>query len=174
MTQIYSNPLKFFASPCPQHGCHVVYFLVFFKKKIECQILPFSDKLVSRLSGGKEHGWKRPKDSFGFFLRPTPGSLHVFPRPYVYSVPDCVRVTYTPTPSPCPRSSLSIALRSLGFCNSTSKRLTTSSAESMYTNHGNSCMMLNPVQRFFWNSFRRTEKKKRKKWRIEKIKERRQ
>ena len=29
MTQINSNPLKFFASPCPEWPCHSVYFPVF-------------------------------------------------------------------------------------------------------------------------------------------------
>ena len=81
--------------------------------------------------------------SFGFLRSPTPpGLVPAFARPYGYSVSDCSRVAYTPTPSPCSHSSLSCALRFLGFCSSTSKRLTTSSAESMYSN---SCMMLNTV-----------------------------
>ena len=71
-----------------------------------------------------------------------------FPRPYAYSVSDCRRVAYTPTPSPCLRSSLSLALRFLGFCSSTSKRITTSSVESMYSN---SCMMINTVCEGPWH-----------------------
>ncbi len=29
MTQIYSNPLNFFVSPCPKYPCHTVYFFIF-------------------------------------------------------------------------------------------------------------------------------------------------
>ena len=53
---------------------------------------------------------------------------------YGCTVSDCSRVTYTPTPSPNSHSSLSCALRFLGFYRSTSKRLTTSSVESVYRN----------------------------------------
>jgi hypothetical protein len=44
------------------------------------------------------------------------------------------RVVYTPTPSPWSHSSLSCTLRFLGFYISTSKRLTTSSTESLSRN----------------------------------------
>ncbi len=73
--------------------------------------------------------------SFGFLLSPTPpGLVPDFTLPYGYSVSDWNRVGYTPTSSPHSHSSLSCVLRFLGFCISTSKRLTTSSVESMYRN----------------------------------------
>ncbi len=56
MTQIYSNPLKFFTSPCSEHPCHDVYFFCLFLKKIRMWNLPFRF-LAAR---GKEHGWKSP------------------------------------------------------------------------------------------------------------------
>ena len=39
MTQIYSNPLKYFASPCPEYPCHTVYFPVFYPEFLEGKIL---------------------------------------------------------------------------------------------------------------------------------------
>ena len=32
MTQIYSNPLKFFASPCPEWTGHAAYYPVFYQE----------------------------------------------------------------------------------------------------------------------------------------------
>jgi hypothetical protein len=68
----------------------------------------------------------RPRDCFcattqvrrslSFFHSSIPaGLVPVFTRPYGCTVSDCSRVAYTPPSSPCPRSSLSLALGSFGF-----------------------------------------------------------
>ena len=60
--------------------------------------------------------------SFGFFRSPTPQTLCLLLRDHmaivyltVCTVSDYIRVTYTSSPSPCSRSSLTLALRSFGF-----------------------------------------------------------
>ncbi len=57
MTQIYSNPLKFFASPCPEYPCHDVYFFVFSTKKNTNVKFAFS---FPGCQGQGTWGWKRP------------------------------------------------------------------------------------------------------------------
>jgi hypothetical protein len=60
MTQIYSNPLKFFVSPCPEYPCHSVYFPVFYHKLSKGKILPFRKVRFQTVRGQGTWGWKRP------------------------------------------------------------------------------------------------------------------
>ena len=55
MTQIYSNPLNFFVSPCPEYPCHSAYFPVFYQEFLEGKIL-FQEKSLSRLPGVRKMG----------------------------------------------------------------------------------------------------------------------
>jgi hypothetical protein len=56
---------------------------------------------------------------FWFFVQLKPGNptglVSVFEWPYDCTVSDFIRVGWTPTPFPYPRSSLSLGLRSFGF-----------------------------------------------------------
>ena len=71
MTQIYSNPLKKFVSPCPQYCCHAVYFPVFLQKKIEGQILPFRTSSFPDCQGARNVGMEESLAPGPNFNRPV-------------------------------------------------------------------------------------------------------